>query len=161
MAGTLVLLLISYQLAFKKTIAAWQFNSQLKAQLVQATDVGYQPAYLARKMKNLNQIITLYKTDTVAFRNNIISAIASIAEKENVKLTEVPTQDPLYHTNQFIIQQLDFEGDFFALTRMLNQLQSAKGVGVPRSATFKVLGARSKADEVKKLVLEVYLETAR
>jgi hypothetical protein len=160
-AASIVLLLLCYQLAFKKTIEAWQVNMQLKSQIAQAADLSYQPAYLERKNNNLSKIIALYKTDTVAFRSNTISVISSIAEKENVKLSEVPLQDPLYHADQFIIQKLNFEGSFFALTKVLNRLQATSGIGVVRAATYKVVGIRSGADDVKKLVLEVYLETVK
>ena len=160
-AASIVLLLLCYQLAFKKTAAAWQINKQLKAQIAQAADLSYQPAYLERKNNNLSKIISLYKTDTIAYRNNTISAISSIAEKENVKLSEVPLQDPLYHTDQFIIQKLNFEGDFFALTKVLNQLQTTSGIGIVRSATYKVMGIRPVNDEAKRLVLEVYLQIVR
>jgi hypothetical protein len=158
-AAAVVLLLLSYQLAFKKTMEAWQINKHLKAQLFEATNLSYQPAYLERKNKNLTNIIGRYKTDTVAFRSNIISTISAIAEKENVKLSEVPVQDPLYHTDQFIIQKLNFEGSFFALTKVLKQLQATKGIGVVRSASYKAVNVRSNTDEAKKLTMEVYLET--
>lgn len=160
-AAAIVLLLLSYQLAFKKTMEAWQINKHLKVQLFEATNLSYQPAYLERKDKNLTGIINRYKTDTVAFRSNSISAISSIAEKENVKLSEVPVQDPLYHTDQFIIQKLNFEGSFFALTKVLNQLQAKSGIGLVRSATYKSIKARSNTDQGKKLILEVYLETVK
>lgn len=159
--ATIIMLLISYQLAFKKTIEAWQLNKQLKAQLAQAADLSYQPAYLERKNSNLTHIISRYKTDTVAFRSNIISDIATIAEKENVKLSEVPLQDPLFHTDQFIVQKLNFEGDFFALTKVFNQLQATPGIGMIRSVTYKVTGTGANTAAAKKLVLEVYLETVR
>ena len=159
--ASLLLLIISYQLAFKKTIEAWQVHSHLKKELSQSAGLDLQPAYLERKNHNIDQIIGLYKTDTVAFRSNAISTIASIAEKEDVKLSGVPTQDPIYQTNKFIIQKLDFEGDYFALTRMFNQLQSTIGIGMCRSAAFKVLTTRTSTDEVKKLVLEVYLEAVK
>jgi hypothetical protein len=160
-AAAIVLLLLSYQLAFKKTIEAWQINKRLKEQLIRATDLSYQPAYLERKNKNLTNIINRYKTDTVAFRSNIISSISSIAEKENVKLSEVPVQDPLYHTNQFIIQKLNFEGSYFALTKVLKQLQARSGIGMVRSVTYKAINVKSNKDEAKKLIIEVYLETAK
>jgi hypothetical protein len=160
-AASIVLLLLCYQLAFKKTMEAWQINKELKAQISQAADLSFQPAYLERKNNNLSKIIALYKTDTVAFRSNTISAISSIAEKEDVKLSEVPLQDPLYHADQFIIQKLNFEGSFFALTKVLNQLQATSGIGVVRAATYKVTGTRSGVDDIKKLVLEVYLETVK
>jgi hypothetical protein len=160
-AASLLLLVISYRLAFKKTLEAWREHSHLKTELAQSPGLEVQPAYLNRKNHNIDQIINLYKTDTIAFRSNAISAIASIAEKEGVKLSEVPTQDPIYHTDKYIIQKLDFEGDYFALTRMLNQLQATKGTGMCRSVTFMVLTTRTSVVEIKKLVLELYLETLK
>jgi hypothetical protein len=136
-------------------------HSHLKNELSQSTGLDVQPAYLNRKNHNLDQIIALYKTDTVAFRSSAISAIASIAEKENVKLSDVPTQDPSYHTGKFIVQKLSFEGDYFALSKTLNLLQSTPGIGMCRSAVFKVFTTRTSTDEVKRLVLEVYLETVK
>lgn len=160
-AASLIAIIICYELAFKKTIAAWQLNKQLNTQLIQASDLSVQPAYLERKNSNLSKIITLYKTDTVAFRSNVISIIAGLAEKENVRLSEVPLQDPLYHTERFIIEKLDFEGDFFSLTKVLEQLQSTPKIGMLRSAAYKSIGLKSNSDENKKLVLEVYLELAK
>jgi hypothetical protein len=161
LAGTFLFVLISYQLAFKGTLAAWQTRGQLTAQLSRAADLAYQPGYLQRKNDNLEKVIRLYKADTVAFRSNSISRIAALAEKEKVKLSEVPIQDPFYHTGQFILQKLGFEGDFFALTRVLHQLQSTSGIGIIRSASYKVTGNSQNPAGDHKLVLEVYLEIAR
>ena len=158
-AAAILLLLLSYRFAFKKTMEAWQINHHLKEQLVQSTDLSIQPAYLERQNNNLSKIIGRYKTDTVAFRNNIISSISSIAETQNVKLTEVPVTDPLYHTDQLIIQKLSFEGDFFSLTKVLNKLQSSENIGAVRAATYRLTGQN--AGEAKKLVLEVYIETVK
>jgi hypothetical protein len=160
-AATLVLLLISYQLAFKKTAEAWQLNNHLKTQLAQSTDVSYQPQYAERKNNNLGKLINLYKADTANFRSNVISIISSVAEKENVKLSEVPSQDLLYHTAQFIIQKLNFEGDYFSLIKVLNRLQSTKEIGMVRAVNFKTIAIPSNADKGKKLVLEVYMEIAQ
>jgi hypothetical protein len=66
-------------------------------------------------------------------------------------------QDPLYHRDKFIIQKLDFEGSFFALTKVFNQLQATNGIGVVRAASYRVISLRSGNDDVKKLVLDVYL----
>lgn len=160
-AASIVLLLLCYRLAFTRTIEAWQINEHLKDQLAQAADLSYQPAYLERKNNNLSKIIARYKTDTVAFRSNTISIISTIAEKENVKLSEVPLLDPLYHADKFIIQKLNFEGSFFALTKVFNQLQATAGIGIIRAASYRVVGLRQGNDDTKKLVLEVYLETIK
>ena len=160
-AAAVFLLLVSYRFAFSNTIQAWQTNKQLKSKLEQSGDVTYQPAYLERKAGNLDKIIALYKADTTELRNNILNTISSVAEKQNVKLTEVPVQNATFHTGHFIIEKLGFEGDYFALMKTLNQLQSTKDIGMIRSFDYKVTGVKSANDGVKKLVLEVYLEMAK
>jgi hypothetical protein len=159
-AATLLLLLVSYQLAFKKTILAWQQHQEMSSRLEQTTDLSYQPGYMERKERNLQAALGRYRVDTVAFRNLIINQIALIAEKENVRLKEVPDQDPFYHTDKLIIQKLVFEGDYFSLVRLLNSLQSAAGVGVVRSLILK-LPARTSASEIRFPVLEIFLEAAK
>ena len=156
--ATILAFLLCYQLAFKKTIAAWQIHRQLTTQMARANDLSYQPAYMERKSMNLSRVIGLYKADTVTFRSNTISRIAGIGEKENVKLSEVPLQDPLYHTDKFILQKLVFEGSFFAITNVLNQLQNTPDIGLVRAFTYRSIGIKSSNDEARKLVLEVYIE---
>jgi len=157
-AASLVLLVMCYQLAFKKTIEAWQLHKQLESKLVQSSKMNFQPGYSERKNANIRRILNLYKADTVNFRSNIISRISSIAEKENVKLSEVPVDDPTQHNNKNIIQKLLFEGDYFSLIKTLNELQKASGIGVIRSIALKTVGSHINNDDVKKLILTVNLE---
>lgn len=160
-AATVVLLFLSYRLAFKHTIAAWRTNSRLKTRLAHAADASYQPGYLERKGKNLDKVIGSYKADTLGFRSNIISTISTIAERENVKLTEVPVQDVVYNTDHFIIEKLDFEGDYFSLSKAANNLQATSGIGVVRGETLKITRRNATNDVDKKLQLEIYLEVAK
>jgi len=156
-SAVMILLVICYQLAFKKTIGAWQLNKRLKTQLEQSSDVSIQPGYTERKNTNLDRILELYKADTMNLRSNAISKISSVAEAENVKLAEVPSRDPIYSNGQFLVQKLDFEGDFFSLMKVFQRLGQAKDFGVIRSAVFK---ARRETDneKTKKLIMELYLE---
>jgi hypothetical protein len=160
-AGAICCFAICYQLALKNTIAAWQIHKQLTAEVTRATDLSFQPAYLERKNANLNRIIGRYQTDTLVFRSNSLSIIAAIAGKQNVKLSEVPLQDPLFHTDKFIIQKLNFDGDYFSITKFLNRLQATSGIGMIRSIDYKITGIRSNTEETKKLMVEVYLELAK
>jgi len=136
-AASILALLVAYQVAFKKTIEAWQLHSDLKRQISQSTDLGYQPGYLERKNANLDKIIKLYKADTNNYRSIILSDIVSIAEQEKVKLSQVPTQDAVYHSSQFLIQKLSFEGDFFSLIRTINRLSVMRNIGFVRSVGLK------------------------
>jgi len=162
LAGAVVLLLfVGYRFAFKNTIIAWQMRSDLQAQLNRAADTRYQPGYLARKNRNLSNVVRQYQADTTGFRSNSINDIALMAEKQNAKLTEVPTPEPFYRSNELIIQKLGFEGDFFALTKLLRQLETTPGIGAVRSATYRAIGLHGNTDEQKKLILEVYIEIAK
>lgn len=157
-SAIMILLIICYQLAFKKTIGAWQLNKRLKSQLEQSSDMSVQPGYTERKNINLDRILDLYKADTLNFRSNTISRISSVAETENVKLAEVPNRDPIYSNGQFLIQKLDFEGDYFSLMKVFQRLGQTRDAGIIRSAVFK---GRRQADneKAKKLIMELYFET--
>jgi hypothetical protein len=159
--GTVLLFILCYRFAFEKTIAAWQLNKQLSRQLAQSTDLSVQPAYLARKSANRSKILELYRTDTLTFRSSAINQISALAQSEHVKLTEVPVIDPAFHSDKFIIEKLAFEGDFFALTRIFNQLEKSHGIGMPRSVIYKLLTFRSKEEQERKLVLEINIEILR
>lgn len=160
-AATIVLLLASYRFAFKNTIEAWQTHSTLVAKLTQSTDLSYQPQYMERKNNNLNKTIELYKADSTEFRNNIINMISSIAEKENVKLTEVPVQDISYHADHFSIEKLGFEGDYFSLMKLAHDLQLTNNIGIVRSEQWKITIVSLSAKQIKKMALEVYVEFSR
>lgn len=152
-AGVILLILIGYQLAFKKTLEAWQTHKKLKDQLTLSSNLSYQPVFLKRKNANLDSVISHYRADTISFRDNSISTISIIAEKQNVKLSEVPLQNPAFNAEKFIIQKLTFEGDFFSLTRTVNDLQKTKGIGVIRSVSYR----HSRAAEGK-LFADVHME---
>jgi len=157
-AATVIILIICYQLALKRTIEAWQINRQLKAQMAQSSDLSVQPDYIERKTANLNHILDLYKVDTLNFRNETLSKISSIAEEENVKLSEVPNQNTTYHIKEFSIQELSFEGDYSSLVKTINNLQHARGIGFLRSAVIKKIEAHANNNPADKLVFQVYLE---
>ena len=159
-AGTVLLFLICYQLAFKLTINDWQLNRQLTGEALQSGDLSYQPGYLERKDRNLEKILALYRSDTTLFRSSTLSAIAALAEKNRVKLTDVPVQESVYHTGRSIVQKLSFEGDFFALNGFLNQLESLGGVGMSRAVNFKTVRKGAEPGSGK-LMLEVYMEICK
>ncbi|MBW4890141.1 hypothetical protein KXQ82_10460 [Mucilaginibacter sp. HMF5004] len=157
-AGTVILLYISYQLAFKKTVDAMQAHNDLTLSIASASDLSYQPGYLERKTKNLDAIINKYKMDSLSLRGNTLALISQIADKEHVKLSEVPDQDLLYRNEHFIIQRLDFEGDYFDLTRMLRTFEVTVGIGIPRTVTWKTADKVSGTQKKKSLTLQVCFE---
>ncbi len=156
-AGAIILLMACYRFAFSKTVAAWQLHKQLKTQLTTASDPGIQPAYLVRKSANLGKILDSYRTDTITLRSNAINTITEIAQKENVKLSEVPLPDPIYHTEQYIIQKIEIEGNYFGLLSFQNQIQKVKGIGQVCSATYSTVKGLNESGK-NKMVMTLYFE---
>ena len=159
-AGSAILLVICYEFAFSKTIADWGVFRDLTSQMSRGEDLAYQPGYLERKSRNLEKILTLYRSDTTLFRSNTISTIAALADKRRVKLTGVPVEENIYHTGNAIIQKLTFTGDFFALNNFLYDLESTEGSGVPRSVTIKK-ERKGAGIEPGKLNMEILLEISK
>ena len=155
--ASLLVLLLCYKLAFKPTIEAWQLHHRLSNQLVQATDLSYQPGYLERKNRNLIKILDLFKADTLSFRSNILSRISLIAEGQEVKLTEVPTNDSALHNAGFIAGKLSFEGEYFALVKTLNKLQQTSEIGQIRSVRIKTVKEHLLNYTASKTIMEIYL----
>lgn len=160
-AAAILLLVVCYQLAFKKTVEAYQTRNRLQAQVSQVSDVSYEPGYLERKAGNIDRILARYRMDTLALRGNALAQIAVIAERENVKLSEVPLQDPSFNTAHFIIQQLEFEGSYPALLKTFHDLENMANVGVPRSITIKTVSKNTGNKEDKKTVMDVLMEVKK
>jgi hypothetical protein len=154
----LFLLLTGYQLAFKKTIEAWQLHNRLSRQITEAVSFSYLPAYEQRKRTNLDKLLHFYHADTLNYRSNALARIAAIAEKQQVKLSDVPLQDPLYRTGQTLIQNLRFEGNYFALERAGNEMEATPDIGVLRSLTYKITLVRTPTTEKRTLSLDIFLE---
>jgi len=73
-------------------------------------------------------------------------------------MSEVPTQDAIYHTDHFIIQKLKLEGDFFSLIKVLHQLEGKPRTGFLRSIQVSSVKQRTGAGDVQKLVMEIAVE---
>lgn len=156
-AAALLLMWICYVFAFKKTIAAWQLNRELKARVAAAQDLSLQPAYLERKDANLKKLLNLYRADTLSFRNEKVNLIAAAAESVNARLSEVPNDEPAYHGNKWVIQRLDFQGSYFALTRLLDKVEHLPSVGVIRCAEYQ-LNRNPTAQDKTQLSIRIYFE---
>jgi hypothetical protein len=159
-AATCLLLLLSYELAFKKTIAAWQLHRQLEQQVAGSRDVTYQPGYLERKNANLDKILALYRADTANYRNDVLAHIDLIAEQQNVKLSEVPVQGVADSSRTYTIQKLTFSGEYFQLLKTLKSLQAASGIGMVRAATIRSVIDHNNGGQQKRVILDVYIEIA-
>jgi hypothetical protein len=151
-----VVICLCYLLAVKPTISAFQHNRELNNE-VNNVALGHQSGYQVRISLNQSKIIARYTSDTVGFRTMLVSRVAEIADKEHVKIIGVPVEikQQLKHYN---LQKLVLKGRFFALTKVIDEVQHTMGLGYVRSAVLATeyrpeLNKRS--DEVD---LDLFLE---
>ncbi|PTQ92460.1 hypothetical protein C8P68_11260 [Mucilaginibacter yixingensis] len=160
LAGTLLLLVISYRLAFQKTIEAWQLNNRLTKALIQQNDLSYQPGYLERKQHNLQQVISRYRIDSTTFRNNTLARLSEMASTNQCRIIELPSDAQETHAAKYIINKVVFEGDYAGLVKLLDAIEKAKDAGVLRSANFST----TRHDQLQtegRLTLTAWLEIVK
>ncbi|MFA6083761.1 hypothetical protein [Mucilaginibacter sp.] len=155
-AAVMLLLAISYQLAFRHTFAALQLQGKLKGKLASSNDLSVQPGYLDRKYKNLDALTTRYRADTAVFRADVISAVAIVADQQHAWLTEVPGTDTSFNRRGLIMQKMALRGDFFSLLKVYDQLNGAAEIGLVRSVTIRA-PQHANDPRGKPLEMEVYL----
>ncbi|MDO3645235.1 hypothetical protein [Mucilaginibacter sp. L3T2-6] len=156
-AVLVVFLLICYRLSISRTVEAWQLNKQLTSRSAHISDISVQPSYIVRKGRNIKNILGLYRIDSAELRNNIISKIASMADIENVHLSEAPMQSAPDSTSKAVLQQLNFAGNYGNILKFLNKLQHTRGLGLVRTVIIQRDKKLKEADK-KLLACQIYLE---
>jgi hypothetical protein len=157
--ATLLLLGISYRFSLQHTVKAYREQKALQRQLGDSGGPLVEPQYLERKLENLGRIVNAYKTDTTIFRNTVVNAIALIAQRNQVQLTDVPVEAPgSTGDERVILQRLVLKGEFFPLLQAYEEISRAENTGYLRSAAWKKKRSNSSnlvAD--KDIILEIYL----
>jgi len=159
--GSLLLAFLCYRLAFKKTIEAWQENRRLNSQLLNVSDLSFQPGYLERKFKNLSAVADLYKVDSINYRSEMIAKVAGIAQQENVKVVNVPLPDEADNTQHLIRQKIEVKGVFYSLLKFYDQVEVRHEAGLVRSVIWKELPAPVNSKKDDQLLMELYLVTVK
>ncbi|MGY4538132.1 hypothetical protein ACVW0P_002552 [Mucilaginibacter sp. UYNi724] len=159
-AALVAFLLICYQLAFKPTIEAWSNNRVLTANAAQSNTETTKPLYQVRKKRNLDTLIARFRIDTAVFRNQVLNKIGLIAQKQNVRLTDIPVPDALSSTGSYLIQKLVMEGEYNALLYTLDQMRSTAEIGFIRSVALQ-MPDRDRLTKQQVLHMTVYVETIR
>jgi hypothetical protein len=163
LAGAAVLLwLLAIRMAFYPAWQAYQLHSRLGSKLQNGSTTGYQPALLQRKNENLKTVLALYRADSGAYRNVMLTTLSALAEQTGVAVTELPDNAPesALQSGKFVIHQVGLEGDFGSLTKFYRAAESAPNIGRIRSARYLMPERRLMADHGAKLKLYLFLETA-
>ncbi|WP_345954234.1 hypothetical protein [Mucilaginibacter sp. PAMB04168] len=157
---TILLSLLSIKLAFLPTFKARQINQRLSTQLQSPVGMAYSPAYLHRKSRNLDTILTLYQVDSLTFRSQVLTSLSALAQKHQVKVIELPSDidNPYNRTSVYQVQKIGLQGSFAQVTRLYNELQATAKIGRIRSALYSVKEQRTSNGTDRLLRLDLFLE---
>lgn len=158
LGSAILLLVVAYRLAFRKTIEQWQLHSQLEARMANTGNTDYQPAYLSRKNANLSRIIRRYKADTSLFRNTSVTQVSLIAQRNGAKLVNIPSQDMEQDTGKIILEKLELTGDYFSLLKTAAVLNRTPDIGWLRSVSLFEVYKFDAKENTRSIHMEVCLE---
>lgn len=151
--GGMLLFLMAYQFAFKKTIEAVKLNSQLKQD--QKTDkyLQYNPDYSNRKNKVLDEIINTYKVDSIKYQDQFWISVSDVLSDKNIGLIYTSTTPAEQENHSNILRKnIKLKGNFLVLTALLDSLESRKSIGNVSSLIMR----KERVGEGDRILLQVH-----
>jgi hypothetical protein len=135
--GTLILFILCYLLAFRKTIDEKKTltkNRTLSAQIENSSEIHGQ---LLKELSSIESGLTNVSATGRETQEIIIELINSLSLVEKIKLIDMPGLELADENGMDIINQaFTVQGDFFSLLRFVRSLEEAAGAGKISSADF-------------------------
>lgn len=155
-AGTVVLLLLCWPLAFRKTIDALSLNRKLSLLDEDKGKLSFNPEYLEQKHRVLSKLVASYTIDSAQWKNEFWLNVSRSAAGKGIAVSYTPEQakeQDKDKDSKVIRQSILFGADYRHLVTLLDTLEKMKGVGFITSAKFdKVKGIHTEGND--KLILK-------
>ena len=156
-AGTIVLVVIAYQFAIKKSIQLSQQNRALKKQVHMIQNAPEKLKALRERNAYYDAFIVETEDRTSNKRNDLMAASSDYCVKNNISIREVPTpvvekvNDYIIETNRFTLK-----GKFKNLLQYVHYLEREENHGAIRSVRF--YAHKPPREQEKELLLDVYIQ---
>ena len=138
LVGAVVLVLLSWNMAFRKTYDAIVLNEDLKQKLETKSDLSINPHYLNQKHEVLNGALSAYNLDSAEWKNEFWLKVSRIASQKEVSVIYNPSVNTVRSDSagQVAKQEIAFKGDFKKLVTLLDSLEKLKKAGFISSSRF-------------------------
>lgn len=158
LCGSIILLFLSYQLAFKETFAILKKNENLQTQLV---DIDNAPKEIKKLENELNLVegnSKILYSGVLQFRENLLSEMTQLSAKYNINIISFP--------EYFLDEKAEFalttspiilEGEFKNLHQLIDNFERNKSSGKISAANFKL--EKMHRSKKKKLLLTLYIQS--
>lgn len=149
-------LLLCWFLAFSKTFEAVQLNRRLSEEASKSNDISFNPVYTQRKLSALNEILKGYKVvgqwnDQLWMQSSAIAAKHGVSVDFTLNRAGMETDS----TQVGQSQTLYFHGRFVQLVKVIDTLESLKGIGKISGLKVKAPKADAEGDKQGKSELRV------
>jgi len=154
--AVIVLLLLSWNLAFKKTYDAIVLNRQLNKASTEASDLSDNPDFLKRKAEVLTLVLNRYKVDSSDWNNEFWLNVSSAAVNRGLEVIYRPEKNALKtdSVQTGLNQSIQFRGEFKGLVQLLDTLEKSKGLGKIVSIRFEKEKRDFSDDRPEKILLK-------
>ncbi|WP_276090984.1 hypothetical protein [Pedobacter sp. JY14-1] len=132
MAPVLILLmgLVCWQLAFKKTWAAYGLYRQLTAAAAPSAELGISPGYTARRTQAMEQLYNRFEIDSAFWKGQLWNACATLGPVQGLQVKAFPGWERDSLAGRPVLRQhIELSGAYFKLLAMQRQLDTAARIG--------------------------------
>ncbi|MEM1340494.1 MAG: hypothetical protein AAF717_08295 [Bacteroidota bacterium] len=158
--GVIALLIVSYQLAITKTIAARKAHRANYKRDISAANLPEQHSLLSKKEQQLDAQLLKFNLEDTSLQNNLLKFLTAQTEKQHVKIIDFNAPHSIQNKGQTVETYIfDLEGGYTAILKVLNALENNAGFG----GIVHVAYEKKKALRSKRTALQarVFLEQMR
>lgn len=142
----LVLLVISYSLALKKTVQVYQNYTLLQSEATGSENLSVSPMYTHSRIKAVNELYHRFQVDTLSWKNSLWNMGAGLSQKYNSTVKAFPpVKTATIQEQLYFKQNIAFEGDFPNLLKLLKEMSFMRNAGMPAAIKF---GKKNREEQV-------------
>lgn len=157
-ATVFVLIWVSYQFSFSKTINLWKEYNRLEQQQALIKAIPGQLPVLTQKVEQLKKI--LGNSDEEDFSTLILEQVNNLCRKNNVRLKEIPEKH-VFNGGNLIVETLDInlQGSFNDQLLIISAFEKSEAKARLRSLNFQTIINQSTGE--RRLQSTLYLQSIK
>jgi len=126
----LLLCLIVWQAAIKKTWERYSTYCRLAKADDQAAQLSISPAYTEDRAISINKLYNKFEVDTVKWKSNLWNHCATLSRKHSVFMRSFPIGEQIISGKNFLmIQKIEMAGNYHDLLRLQQELEGLAEIG--------------------------------
>ncbi len=156
-AGLVLLCLASYYLAFSKTIELYSKYKEVNQQKITSSLNSKKISISREEIKLADKIIERFSEDTLLVKEKLLDKFSGLGAEFNCKITSI-SKTELYdeYGLRIIHNEVELEGSYFGLLKILNELENSKSIGKINSCELYVV--KDFMNKVTKLRMKLFIQ---